>query len=283
MKIRARVDNKPGAHRALVETDGRTRALDLPAKDEGGGSAVNGGELLFLSLATCYCNDVYREAANAGIAVDALVVEVDGEFDGPGDPARDVRFKVDAVSSAPADQVAELLRRTDTVAEIQNTLRGSTPVTLEEVRVAAPAPGATAPGPLGHLVGRSAQRSLTFTAESVASYAALTGDRNPLHFDPDFAARTKFGRLVVHGGLTAGVLNALVAEDLPGPGTVFMSQELRYLAPVYVGDTITGTVELLSAHSRKPVSRLKAEVRRGDGELVLDGLCWCYTFRPDAR
>jgi len=283
MKIRARVENKPGAHRAIVETDGRARELELPAKAEGGGSAVNGGELLFLSLATCYCDDVYREAAREGIVVDGLVVEVEGELDAPGDPARDVRVKVDAVSPAPADRVSALLRRTDAMSEVQNTLPGSTPVTLEEVRVAAPAPAASAPGPFSHLVGRSAQRSLTFTAESVASYAALTGDRNPLHFDPDFAARTKFGRLVVHGGLTAGILNALVAEDLPGPGTVFMSQELRYLAPVYVGDTIVGTVEVLSAHSRKPVTRLKAEVRRSDGELVLDGLCWCYTFRPDGR
>ncbi|MEZ4587716.1 MAG: MaoC/PaaZ C-terminal domain-containing protein [Gemmatimonadales bacterium] len=246
MKIRARVENQPGAHRAIVETDGRTRELSIPARAEGAGSAVSGGELLMLSLATGYCNEVHREAAKAGIPVGSLVVEAEGEFDGPGDPASGVRFRVDAVSPAPAARVTELLRRTDVLAEVQGTVRGSAPVTLEDVRVAAAAPAAT--GPLGHLVGRTAERSLTFTADSVASYAALTGDRNPLHFDPDFAGRTRFGRLVVHGGLTAGVLNALVAEDLPGPGTVFMSQELRYLAPVYVGDTITGRVGSLSAH-----------------------------------
>ena len=130
--------------------------------------------------------------------------------------------------------------------------------------------------------GQTATRALTVTAEDVERYAQITGDRNPLHFDEAFAAATKFGRLVVHGGLTAGILNALVAEDLPGPGTVFMSQQLEYTAPVYIGDTITGTVEVLSVHARKPVTQLRVEVRRADGEVVLTGECWCYTFAgPD--
>ena len=130
-------------------------------------------------------------------------------------------------------------------------------------------------------VGQKASRSLTFTQASVEAYAEITGDRNPLHFDEAYAARTKFERLVVHGGLTAGILNALVAEDLPGPGTVFMSQELKYLAPVYIGDTIVGEVEILKVHETKPVTKLRATVKRGDGETVLEGECWCYTFRPD--
>jgi len=129
-------------------------------------------------------------------------------------------------------------------------------------------------------VGQKATRSLTLTRAEVEAYAEITGDRNPLHFDEAFAAGTRFGRLVVHGGLTAGILNALVAEDLPGPGTVFMSQELKYLAPVFVGDTITGEVELLEIHATKPVTRLAATVRRDDGEVVLEGVCWCYTLRP---
>jgi len=129
-------------------------------------------------------------------------------------------------------------------------------------------------------VGQKARRSLTFTKDEVEAYARITGDRNPLHFDEAFAAGTKFGRLVVHGGLTAGILNALVAEDLPGPGSVFMSQELKYVAPVFVGDTITGEVEVLKVHESKPVTQLAAAVRRSDGELVLEGTCWCYTFRP---
>jgi acyl dehydratase len=131
-------------------------------------------------------------------------------------------------------------------------------------------------------VGQKASRSLTLTQASVEAYAQITGDRNPLHFDQDFASRTKFERLVVHGGLTAGILNALVAEDLPGPGTVFMSQELKYLAPVFIGDTIVGEVEVLKVHETKPVTQLRATVRRGDGETVLEGECSCYTFRPVA-
>jgi acyl dehydratase len=130
------------------------------------------------------------------------------------------------------------------------------------------------------VVGQKATRTLTLTQANVEAYAEITGDRNPLHFDAAYAARTKFERLVVHGGLTAGILNALVAEDLPGPGTVFMSQELKYLAPVYIGDTITGEVEILTVHGSKPVTQLKATVRRSDGETVLEGECWCYTFRP---
>ena len=120
-------------------------------------------------------------------------------------------------------------------------------------------------------IGETATRSLTVTEEDVESFAELTGDRNPLHFDERFAARTRFGHLVVHGGLTAGILNALVAEDLPGPGTVFMSQELKYLAPVFIGDTITAEAEVLEVHETKPVSRLGIRITRDDGETVLEG------------
>ncbi len=129
-------------------------------------------------------------------------------------------------------------------------------------------------------VGQKAVRSLTLTTEHVELYAKITGDRNPLHFDEDFAGKTKFGRLVVHGGLTAGLLNALVAEDLPGPGTVFMSQELKYPAPVYVGDTITAEGEVLEVHATKPVTHMKFTITRQDGEVVLECDAWCYTFTP---
>jgi len=131
-------------------------------------------------------------------------------------------------------------------------------------------------------VGQKATRTLTLTETEVAAYARITGDYNPLHFDEGFARKTKFGRLVVHGGLTAGILNALVAEDLPGPGTVFMSQKLDYRAPVFVGDTITGEVEVVSVHASKPVTELRATVRRSDGTTVLEGECWCYTLHPEA-
>lgn len=129
-------------------------------------------------------------------------------------------------------------------------------------------------------VGQTAARSLTLTAEHVQTFAALTGDYNPLHFDAAFAVGTRFGRLVVQGGLTTGLLHALVAMDLPGPGTVFLSQNWKFTAPAYIGDTITAKAEVLSVHASKPVTQLRMTVRRQDGETVLDGEAWCYTFRP---
>jgi acyl dehydratase len=134
--------------------------------------------------------------------------------------------------------------------------------------------------PLGLEVGQRARRTKTVTARDVELYTEITGDRNPLHFDADFAARTRFGRLVAQGGITAGMLNALVAMDLPGPGTVFMSQSLRYLAPTYLGDTLTAEVEVLAVKPDKPVCQLKATITNQEGTVVLDGECWTYTLRP---
>ena len=131
-------------------------------------------------------------------------------------------------------------------------------------------------------VGRKARRGLTLTAEHVATYAQLTGDYNPLHFDPEFVARTKFGKLVVQGGLTTGLLHALVAMDLPGPGTVFLSQNWKFTAPVYIGDTITAEAEVVSVHESKPVCHLRIRVARQTGETVLEGEAWCYTFDAGA-
>ena len=127
-------------------------------------------------------------------------------------------------------------------------------------------------------VGQRAERSLTLTTSHVATFAQLTGDYNPLHFDAAFAARTKFGRLVVQGGLTTGLLHALVAMDMPGPGTVFLSQNWKFTAPVFIGDTITAEAEVLSIHDIKPVCQLRIVIRRNDGEVVLEGEAWCYTF-----
>jgi acyl dehydratase len=127
-------------------------------------------------------------------------------------------------------------------------------------------------------VGQKATRNLTLTKQHVQKYAEITGDYNPLHFDEAFAAKTKFQRLVVQGGLTTGVLNALVATDLPGPGTVFLSHDWKFTAPVFIGDTITGEAEVLSLHATKPVTQLKVRVSRQTGETVLEGTAWCYTF-----
>jgi acyl dehydratase len=127
-------------------------------------------------------------------------------------------------------------------------------------------------------IGQRAERSLTLTTKHVETFAELTGDYNPLHFDEAFAARTKFGRLVVQGGLTTGLLHALVAMDMPGPGTVFLSQNWKFTAPVYIGDTITAAAEVLSVHATKPVTQLAIRVTRQTGEVVLEGEAWCYTF-----
>lgn len=129
-------------------------------------------------------------------------------------------------------------------------------------------------------VGDTATRSLALTAEHVEAYARISGDRNPLHFEEEFAAGTKFGRLVVQGGLTTGLLHALAAMDLPGPGSVFLSQNWKFTAPVFIGDTITATATVLGVHDRKPVTQLGVEVVRQDGETVLTGEAWCYTFMP---
>ena len=103
--------------------------------------------------------------------------------------------------------------------------------------------------------------------------------RNDLNYD-----RARLDRFfisdVVHMA-TAGMLNALVAMDLPGPGTVFMSQSLRYLAPTYLGDTLTAEVEVLSLKADKPVCQLRATIANQDGTLLLEGECWTYAMRPD--
>jgi len=127
-------------------------------------------------------------------------------------------------------------------------------------------------------VGQRAERHLTLTAAHVKTFAELTGDYNPLHFDEAFVSGTKFGRLVVQGGLTTGLLHALVAMDMPGPGTVFLSQNWKFTAPVYIDDTITAAAEVVSVHATKPVTQLAIRVTRQTGDVVLEGEAWCYTF-----
>jgi acyl dehydratase len=128
------------------------------------------------------------------------------------------------------------------------------------------------------IVGQKATRSLTLTTNHVKIFAELSGDYNPLHFDESFVSKTKFKRLVVQGGLTTGLLHALVAMDMPGPGTVFLSQSWKFTAPVFIDDTITGEAEVVSVHESKPVTQLKIKVTRQDGGIVLEGEAWCYTF-----
>src|SRR5690242_20064531 len=111
-------------------------------------------------------------------------------------------------------------------------------------------------------VGQKAHRSATLTTEHVRLYSEITGDYNPLHVDPAFAAATRFGKLIVQGGLTSGLLNAIVAMDLPGPGSVFLETRWRFTNPVFIGDTITAEVEILELHKSKPVSRIGVRIVR---------------------
>lgn len=131
-------------------------------------------------------------------------------------------------------------------------------------------------------VGARATWTRTISAEDVEAFARISGDRNPLHFDPEFAAATPFGRLVVQGGLTTALFNALVAMELPGPGSVFLHQEWDYPAPVHVGDTVTAEAEVTEARTDKPITKLRCVARRQDGVEVLRGECVVYTMRPGA-
>jgi acyl dehydratase len=120
-------------------------------------------------------------------------------------------------------------------------------------------------------IGDTARRSRTVTARDIELFTELTGDRNPVHYDEDVARRSRFGRIIVQGGVTSGLLNAVVAEDLPGPGSVFLETQWRFLAPVGPGDTITAAVEVLEHRTDKPITTLRTTIINQDGTVVLDG------------
>jgi acyl dehydratase len=120
-------------------------------------------------------------------------------------------------------------------------------------------------------VGSVAQRTRRVSSRDIELFTAISGDRNPLHYDEQLAARSRFGAIVVQGGVTSGLLNAVVAEELPGPGSVFLEVAWRFLAPVRPGDEITATVEVISARTDKPVTTLATTITNQDGVVVLDG------------
>ena len=134
-------------------------------------------------------------------------------------------------------------------------------------------------------VGASAERSRRTCMRDVEMFSEMTGDRNPLHYDAALAARSPFGGLIVQGGVTSGLLNAVVAEDLPGPGTVFLGVEWRFLKAVAVGEEITGRVEVTAVRDDKPICTLETTVRNGRGEVCLAGtaVTWTAPLRPDGR
>ena len=119
--------------------------------------------------------------------------------------------------------------------------------------------------------GDKASRTLTITDEMIRAYADLTGDTNPVHLDEAYAANTRFGRRIAHGMLAAGLISAALANDLPGPGTVYLSQTLKFKAPVYPGDEITATVEVRSVRPDRPIVTLTTVCTNQDGLAVLDG------------
>ena len=127
-------------------------------------------------------------------------------------------------------------------------------------------------------VGDRASMSRTVETKDIIRFTEMSGDRNPVHYDAEAAARTRLGGIVVQGGVTTAILNAVVAERLPGPGTVFLETHWRFLAPTRPGDAITGEVEVTSVRDDKPITTLTTRVVRGDGELVIDGTAVCWTF-----
>ena len=135
MRISAHVKNSHNHHHVTLATNDQHHTLDIPPKATGYGSSANGGELLFLALATCYCNDIYREAAARGIEVTAVEIEVSGDFGAPGEPARNVTYRAKVTGRAGAAELEALARHTDSVAEIQNTLRAGAAVHLDAIKV----------------------------------------------------------------------------------------------------------------------------------------------------
>ena len=126
-------------------------------------------------------------------------------------------------------------------------------------------------------VGDRARRSRTITSRDIELFTELTGDRNPLHYDAERAAKSRFKRIIVQGGVTSGLLNAVVAEDLPGPGSVFLHVDWSFKAPVGPGDEITAEVEVLEVRTDKPIVKLRTTVTNQDSAVVLDGTALVYT------
>jgi acyl dehydratase len=126
-------------------------------------------------------------------------------------------------------------------------------------------------------VGDIARRTREVTKRDIELFTEMTGDRNPLHYDEERASRSRFGGLIVQGGVTTGLLNAVVAEDLPGPGSVFLHVDWSFKAPVRPGDLITAEVQVLEARSDKPITKLRTTITNQDEVVVIDGTALVYT------
>jgi len=129
--------------------------------------------------------------------------------------------------------------------------------------------------------GQTARRTREIRPEYIRLFTEISGDENPLHYDEAAARASRFGEIVVQGGVTSSILNAVVAEDLPGPGTVFLQVDWKFTAPVRPGDTITGEVEVIEVRDDKPITKLATRVVRQDGVVALEGTAVCYTMALD--
>jgi acyl dehydratase len=126
-------------------------------------------------------------------------------------------------------------------------------------------------------VGETARRTRRVEVRDIERFTELTGDRNPLHYDEEAAARSRFGGIIVQGGVTSGLLNAVVAEELPGPGSVFLHVDWSFKAPVRPGDEITAEVEVLEEREDKPITRLRTTIANQEGTVVLNGTALVWT------
>jgi acyl dehydratase len=125
-------------------------------------------------------------------------------------------------------------------------------------------------------IGQTARRSRVVTVRDIALFTEMTGDRNPLHYDEELAAASRFGGIIVQGGVTSGLINALVAEDLPGPGSVFLHVDWSFKAPVKPGDELTAEAEVVDRRDDKPICTLRTTITNQDGTVVLDGTALVY-------
>ena len=135
MKITARIINYKNNNKVTLTTNNNSHSINIPPKENGFGSSTNGGELLFLALAACYCNDIYREASKMQMMFEKIEVEVAGEFGAEGEPASNIFYNVKITSNASKEKIKELIERTDKAAEIQNTLRQSNTVALKNIEI----------------------------------------------------------------------------------------------------------------------------------------------------
>jgi 3-hydroxybutyryl-CoA dehydratase len=120
-------------------------------------------------------------------------------------------------------------------------------------------------------IGMSASRTLEVTAEAIDLFAQASGDRNPIHLDEDYASQTQFGKRIAHGMLTVSVISSILGNDLPGEGSIYLGQEVKFKAPVFIGDTITATVELIKFREDKRIATFRTYATNQDGKTVLDG------------